>query len=318
MQFLKLSNYILVAFLLLTGCSSSGTGTEGGGEEPEQYTLSVSTDPIEGGSVDPATGTYEEGTQVSVEAMPSEGWKFIEWSGDHSSTNNPLSFTITRDTDITANFEETITSYSFNASASPLEAGTVSPQDTIVEEGSQLTVEAMAESGWKFTDWSGDTTSIDNPLTFIVTDNTSITSNFEQLKSEYSFSLTVEDTKDSIKLAFGQTDGATNSFDSGIDTEAPPSPPEGALNAFFDGPDRKLLDDFRSSTSNNLTWTLNYQIGSGDKINLFWSLDETTLNGSVTLTDSSSSLQVNMLIETGFSFYPSEYEKLIIIYEVGN
>lgn len=40
------------------------------------------------GTVSPGNGTYLSGATVSIEAIPSEGWGFSEWSGDASGTGN--------------------------------------------------------------------------------------------------------------------------------------------------------------------------------------------------------------------------------------
>lgn len=70
------------------------------------YELTASASPSEGGSVDPESATYSAGDEVEVEATASEGWEFVEWTGDQQSTDNPLTFNISSDTDLTANFEQ--------------------------------------------------------------------------------------------------------------------------------------------------------------------------------------------------------------------
>jgi hypothetical protein len=47
---------------------------------------------------------YDEGTEVTLEATPYEGYHFTHWSGSVSSTSNPLYLTMDRDYDVTANF----------------------------------------------------------------------------------------------------------------------------------------------------------------------------------------------------------------------
>ncbi|MFP3871732.1 MAG: GLUG motif-containing protein [Candidatus Aenigmatarchaeota archaeon] len=64
---------------------------------------------IEGnGSTEPEEGThaYEEGSEVTVEATPSEGWEFVEWTGDESGTDTTIKITMDADREITAVFEE--------------------------------------------------------------------------------------------------------------------------------------------------------------------------------------------------------------------
>jgi hypothetical protein len=56
------------------------------------------------GSVTPSVGTFYDGTVVELTAIPDEGFKFINWSGDIASTNNPVSVTFNSNKSVTANF----------------------------------------------------------------------------------------------------------------------------------------------------------------------------------------------------------------------
>jgi hypothetical protein len=72
-----------------------------------QYTLTVNT--IGSGSVDlnPAGGTYNYGTVVTLTAIPHVGWTFTEWSGNLDETLNPTTITMNGNKVITALFNET-------------------------------------------------------------------------------------------------------------------------------------------------------------------------------------------------------------------
>jgi hypothetical protein len=59
------------------------------------YTLTTSVSPTGGGSVSPSGGTYDEGTDVILTAIPASGYIFDHWSGDVS--GNDTSVTITMD-----------------------------------------------------------------------------------------------------------------------------------------------------------------------------------------------------------------------------
>ena len=62
-----------------------------------------------GGTTIPAPGEHAllPGSDVEVTAVPSAGWAFAGWSGDMTSTDNPLAFSIYADTSLTANFVQT-------------------------------------------------------------------------------------------------------------------------------------------------------------------------------------------------------------------
>ncbi len=76
-------------------------------EEPPEY-FDLTYD-IEGeGTVDlnPPGGRYEEGTEVTLTASPSEGWSFSGWTGDIFDNRNPTTIIMNSDIHTTAHFEE--------------------------------------------------------------------------------------------------------------------------------------------------------------------------------------------------------------------
>lgn len=70
---------------------------------PTNYTLTTGTNG--NGSVT-AGGTYPDGTALSLTATPDAGYQFDNWSGDLGGSTNPISFTITSNMNVTANFSE--------------------------------------------------------------------------------------------------------------------------------------------------------------------------------------------------------------------
>lgn len=52
----------------------------------------------------PVTYSFESGTNVRLEAVPTFGYRFNNWSGDLSDTNNPTNIVIDYDKNIVANF----------------------------------------------------------------------------------------------------------------------------------------------------------------------------------------------------------------------
>jgi hypothetical protein len=72
------------------------------------YTLTVSIDPLAGGTVtlepsQPAEG-YTDGTQVTLTATASEGYKFDHWGGALSGSENPTTISVASATEVTAYF----------------------------------------------------------------------------------------------------------------------------------------------------------------------------------------------------------------------
>lgn len=72
----------------------------------EEYTLTATVNPEGMGSVSisPLKETYQYEDVVTLTPSPTTGWKFVGWSGDVTSTDNPLVLTIVGNTNVTANF----------------------------------------------------------------------------------------------------------------------------------------------------------------------------------------------------------------------
>lgn len=110
----------MLMLALYPSCSSSPTDSDNGnGTTPPPspppattYTLSTSADPSDGGSVSPSSGTYEEDTDVSIEATPASGFAFREWDGDAGGSDNPVTVTMNSDKSVTALFDDLRSQYS--------------------------------------------------------------------------------------------------------------------------------------------------------------------------------------------------------------
>jgi uncharacterized repeat protein (TIGR02543 family) len=76
------------------------------GSTSTTYSLTITAG--NGGTTNPASGsyTYDEGTEVSVNATPNSGYVFVAWSGDVTSTANPITITMDANKSITANFTQ--------------------------------------------------------------------------------------------------------------------------------------------------------------------------------------------------------------------
>ena len=87
------------------GNKPSGGGSQvggGGDSQPSgKKTLALMVTPAEGGRVTGA-GTYDAGTEVEVEAIPNEGYKFVEWDDGETSAKRPV--TVNNDVTLKATF----------------------------------------------------------------------------------------------------------------------------------------------------------------------------------------------------------------------
>ena len=74
---------------------------------PTKYNVTATANPVNAGTISGA-GTYNKNTTVTLTATPNEGYNFINWTenGNVISTNTKLTFTITNNRNLVANFEE--------------------------------------------------------------------------------------------------------------------------------------------------------------------------------------------------------------------
>ena len=126
--------------------------------KPAQYTVNVAVSPPGTGTVVrvPDKATYSHGEQVTLTAAATApGFHFAGWMGDASGTTNPVTVTVTKNMNITATFAQ---SFTVTTSADPTAGGsvTLNPPGASYAPGTQVTVTAAANSGYSFTNWSGD------------------------------------------------------------------------------------------------------------------------------------------------------------------
>ena len=89
--------YLFILSFLIISCEEE--------VPPITYTLTTQVTPAGAGTVDPASGTYDDGSSITISATPSENYSFKQWTGTGSGTANPLTFKIISNTSITAEFE---------------------------------------------------------------------------------------------------------------------------------------------------------------------------------------------------------------------
>ena len=93
---IKVSSIIIVVLLLLpllVGCKA-------------EYRLNVTVGNGQG-TVTPSSGTYTDGTAVTIAAIPDSGWEFDHWTGSISGSENPVTVHMSSDKTIGAYFVET-------------------------------------------------------------------------------------------------------------------------------------------------------------------------------------------------------------------
>ena len=146
--------------------------------QPQNYTISVSANPAEGGTVT-GGGSYQQGQTCTVHATPATGYNFVRWTenGASVSTNPNYSFTVTGNRTLVAQFEGQ--SYYIATNSNPSNGGTTSGNG-LYTHGQQCTVTATPAEGYAFEKWTegGSQVSTDASYTFTVTSGHNFVANF--------------------------------------------------------------------------------------------------------------------------------------------
>ena len=152
-----------------------------GGGGGTTYTISVSANPSNGGTVT-GGGTYNQGQQCTVSAIANSGYSFTNWTenGNVVSTNRNYTFTVTSNRTLVANFTAQPQQYTINVSANPNNAGSVTGGGTY-QQGQSCTVTATANAGYTFLRWTenGNQVSTNASYTFTVTGNRTLVAQFQ-------------------------------------------------------------------------------------------------------------------------------------------
>ena len=69
------------------------------------YNYSVNVSVSSGGKVS-GQGSFEKGQTTTLTATPDAGYKFVGWTGDYVTSDPSLSISVTREFNVSANFEE--------------------------------------------------------------------------------------------------------------------------------------------------------------------------------------------------------------------
>ncbi|WP_083750203.1 InlB B-repeat-containing protein [Rhodohalobacter halophilus] len=163
---------LLITALLLLGCSATT-------ENSEIYTLNTNVNPEDAGSVSPAQGEFDEGTEVTVNASANEGWVFSGWQGDHNGSSNPATIVMNSDKSVTAMFEVREYDLTLNTEGSgSIQEQIVTSKTESYQEGTAVQLTAVPDDGWEFVEWTGDLTGSSNPETITIDSEKNVTAVF--------------------------------------------------------------------------------------------------------------------------------------------
>jgi hypothetical protein len=166
------------------------TYTNGSISEQKNYTLSINKTGNGSGNIKvngqtktlPYSGIFRGNSSDSVEAVFQTNSSFAGWSGDITSSENPILILMNGNKSLNAKFSLVQYSVTINKTGS----GGVKVNDTLkvlpftqlYEAGSKIKLEAVADPGNSFSGWSGDLNSVNNPDSIIIDANKTITAGF--------------------------------------------------------------------------------------------------------------------------------------------
>lgn len=145
------------------------------------FLLTTLAVPEEGGTIEPSGGTYVRDTSFDVEAVPNEGWRFVEWRGDFTGTNPEFNLTMNGNKTIEAHFEP----MSFSLDTATVGSGQIlidilsgAETEDGYEYGTELELTAVPATDWSFVRWQGDASGTGNPTVITIDANKSVTAEF--------------------------------------------------------------------------------------------------------------------------------------------
>lgn len=129
------------------------------------YSLQAQAEPLGGGAVQPSSGTYEGGTNVTVVAKPATGYRFNHWEGSATGSSATLGIVMDANKTLTAYFTR---AYMLSISSTPEGSCTIVPGSGLYDVGTEVTVTATTVFPYALTSWSGTDNDSANPTTVIM------------------------------------------------------------------------------------------------------------------------------------------------------
>jgi len=203
------------------------------------YTLTVNTNPSEGGSVSPSSGQHKHGTSVSLTASPAAEYEFDSWSGDATGSTATTTVSMISNKSVTANFVKKKYKLTLEVEGEGsieqkvIKAGVATDYNsgTIVE----LTAKPAGE--WEFVEWKGALTGSDNPQQITIDEAKTVTAVFVKKKYPLTVEIEGEGTVDEKVIKAG----VATDYNSGTIVELTAKPDNGWM--FYDFSEDLISDE---------------------------------------------------------------------------
>ena len=174
-------------------------------KDPVIYTLTVTANPAEGGTVSPSSQQYDSGDVVSITATPSSEYVFQSWSGSASGSSPSTTVTMDSDKAVVANFIKKQYPLTIEIEGDGTVTETVIKQGLATDYNSGTIVELTAEptGDWEFVEWTGDITSLENPTQITIDGPKTVKVKF---KREYNYLTSWDIIKNYNKIVINFSD----------------------------------------------------------------------------------------------------------------
>ena len=135
---------------------------------------------------EPVDGVYEQGTSVTMTAVPQTNWQFVEWLGDVTGTVNPVTFTVDSNMQVTASFASIFTQFTLTVETQGMGSVSVDPAPILgtYDSSTVVVLTAFPAQGWQFSGWSGDLTGTANPDSVTMDADKNVTATFAEMVFE--------------------------------------------------------------------------------------------------------------------------------------
>jgi len=154
-------------------------------KNPVLYILTTSANPVEGGTVLPATRQYEAGDTANLVAAPAAEYVFQSWTGATGGAETTL--VMAEDKTVVANFIKKTYPLTIKVEGEGSVAQKVIKAGVSTDYNSGTIVELTANctNKWKFKEWKGDLTGTESPKQITIDKPKTVTAVFEELPPFY-------------------------------------------------------------------------------------------------------------------------------------
>ncbi|MEK7719671.1 MAG: ice-binding family protein, partial [Bacteroidota bacterium] len=256
------------------------------------FTIAVSSNPLAGGTTS-GSGVFNAGTQVTVSTNANVGYSFTNWTEGTTvvSTNANYQFTVSGNRILVANYIPI--TYTVAVSSNPLIGGTTSGGGTF-NHGASVTVHAVANTGYTFTNWTEGLIPVSTNANYLftITGNRTLVANY----TINTYTLNVTATHGTVLKS-----PATGPYNYGTTVTLTPTPETGYTFTSWS------VDATGSDNPLTVTMNANKNITANFTINTY-TLNVTAIHGTVAKSPATGPYNYGTTVtltptpETGYTF----------------